>query len=78
MSLHNMDIQVTVIPRASRNEVKRQEDGTCRVYTTSPPVDGKANAQVIALLSKEFGVAKSLIGIVKGQNSKRKTVHIEK
>jgi len=51
-------------------------DGTLKVKLTAPPVDGEANKKLIELLSKEFGVAKSKVKIVKGEASRRKVVEI--
>ncbi len=36
------------------------EDGSLIVYLKSPPVDGKANQELIALLAKEFKVTKTV------------------
>jgi uncharacterized protein (TIGR00251 family) len=43
---------------------------------TSPPVDGEANAAVIQLLAKTFGIAKSDVTIISGLTTKRKTVRL--
>jgi len=40
-------------------------------------VDGKANDALITLLSKEFGVAKNSIEIIKGKTSRNKTVLVK-
>lgn len=47
------------------------------MYTNAPPVDGEANDEVIALLSKALKVPRSSITIVKGQNSRMKLIQIE-
>ncbi|MFX8008231.1 DUF167 domain-containing protein [Acinetobacter baumannii] len=43
----------------------------------APPVDGKANAELIALVAKHFGVAKSAVDIDSGGGSRFKRVRIE-
>ena len=73
-----MFITLKALPRASRNAVIPQPDGSFRVRLTAAPVDGKANDALIKLLSEHFDVAKSKITIVKGQTSKNKIVEIKK
>lgn len=68
-------IDVQVQPRSSRSSVILQDEGL-KVYLKSPPVDGKANEEFIALLSKTFRVPKSSIVIEKGEHGKRKRVRI--
>ena len=47
-------LELRVTPKASRNEI-REEGGTLRVYVTTVPEDGKANAAVQKLLAKALG-----------------------
>jgi len=47
------------------------------VYTNAPPVDGEANDEVIALLSKALKVPRASITIVKGHNARLKLIQIE-
>jgi uncharacterized protein (TIGR00251 family) len=67
---------VLVQPRASRAKVGPIHDGRLKVAVTAPPVDGEANAAVIALLAKSVGVARGAIEVVAGASSRRKTVRI--
>ena len=41
------------------------------MYVKSPPVDGKANAELIKFFRKKFGVA---VAIVRGKTSRRKSL----
>ena len=52
-------------------------DGVLKIKVTAPPVDGEANAAVIALLAKEYGISKSDIHIVQGQTGKNKRIEID-
>lgn len=70
-------IEVKVEPRSSRAEIIGCLGDTLKVKLTSPPVDGAANKQLIELLSKELGIKKSAIAILKGEKAKKKTVRIE-
>jgi len=67
---------VLVQPRASRAKVGPIHDGRLKLAVTAPPVDGEANAAVIALLAKSVGVARGAIEVVAGASSRRKTVRI--
>lgn len=70
-------IVVKVQPNATQNEVVRFADGVLYVKVAAPPVRGKANAELINLLSRELRVAKSSIRIEKGLTSKKKLILVE-
>ncbi len=70
-------LMLHVKPRASRDEIGGEHDGALKVAVTAPPVNGKANAAVIKLLAKAFGVSRSSIEIVGGTSSRRKRVAID-
>ncbi len=63
-------------PNARVSALTVQEDGTWLAQLKSAPVDGKANAELIALVAKEFGCAKSAVTIKTGAGSKLKRVEI--
>jgi uncharacterized protein (TIGR00251 family) len=67
---------VRVVPRSSRSEIVGEHDGALKVRIASPPVDGAANAELIKLLAKKFGVAKSDVEIIAGESSKSKRIKI--
>jgi len=67
---------VRVQPKASADSILGEHAGALKISVTAPPEKGKANAAVIALLSKEFRVPKSSIEIVRGHTSRRKTLRI--
>jgi len=68
--------KVSVVPRSSRSEIVGEHHGALKIRLTSPPVDGAANAELIRLLAKRFGVSKSEVEITSGQTSKTKQVSI--
>jgi uncharacterized protein (TIGR00251 family) len=69
-------IDVLVVPRASRTAVGPMVGDRLRVAVTSPPVDGEANAAVVAALAEAFGVRRAAVEIVRGERGRRKTVRI--
>jgi len=44
---------------------------------TAPAVEGKANRALIEFLAEHFGVKKAQISIIKGLQTRRKTINIE-
>jgi uncharacterized protein YggU (UPF0235/DUF167 family) len=75
-------LHVRVTPKSSSNRIKVEEapDGTklVRVYVTTVPEDGKANAQVIKLLSKALNLPKSAFTITQGLKGRNKTILIKR
>ena len=71
-----MKIQVSVKPNARASRLEARADGTWRAELKSPPVDGKANAELVALVAKRFGVAKSAVSIRSGAGARVKRVEI--
>jgi len=74
--MNTVTLQIKVTPNASKTELVKTETGY-KARIQCPPVDGKANDALIMLLSKEFGVAKNSIEIIKGKTSRNKTVLVK-
>lgn len=77
-----LSLSLRVTPKARRNRIEGVVDeadgGTAlKVAVTAVPEDGKANAAVIALLAKEWRLAKSAFTVARGAGNRRKTVAIE-
>ena len=51
-------------------------DGTWLAQLKSPPVDGKANEELVALIAKQFGCRRSVITIKSGAAGRTKLVKI--
>jgi uncharacterized protein len=70
-------LTVRVIPRAGKTGVEDiTEDGALRVRLTAPPVEGAANAALVAYLADLFDLPKRGVRIVRGTQSREKTVAI--
>jgi uncharacterized protein (TIGR00251 family) len=69
-------LDITVSPKSSKNKISIDESNHMKVYLTSPPVDGKANTELIALFSKSLKIPKSDIEIISGLKSKKKRLVI--
>ena len=61
-------------PNSRVSALTSQDDGTWLAQLKSPPVDGKANAELIELVARTFGCAKSVVTIKTGAGSKLKRV----
>lgn len=69
------DLKVT--PKASRDAVVEEPDGSLKVTTTTVPEGGKANAAVAKLLARALGVAKSRLTLVSGASSRQKRFRLD-
>ena len=69
-------LRVQVQPRASCDEFAGIHAGAFKIRLTSPPVDGKANAALIAFLAEAFGVARRQVTLVKGETGRAKQLRI--
>ena len=69
-------LSVRVVPRASKSQIAGIHEDVLKVRIASPPVDGAANAELLKLLAKHFGTARSAVAIVSGETSKSKRVRI--
>lgn len=67
---------ITVKPGTSQEKIIETAPGEFTVYLRAKPHDGEANEALIKLLSKHFGVPKTTIHIVRGFNSRIKTVEL--
>jgi len=71
-----VSFSVRVTPRASANTVAGERDGALLVRVTAPPVDGKANDAVVALLADALGVPRSAVRVERGAGARTKLVSV--
>jgi hypothetical protein len=69
--------QIKVKPNSKKQTIEEAADGSLTVHLKSPPVDGKANKELIELLAEKFNVPKSQIRIKSGLSSRNKLVEID-
>ncbi|NJK70481.1 MAG: DUF167 domain-containing protein [Microcoleus sp. SU_5_3] len=69
-------LTVKVKPNSKQQSIQKQPDGSLIVHLKSPPIDGKANQELIVLLAKKFNLSKSSIAIKSGFSSRNKLVEI--
>lgn len=69
-----MQLRLQIKPNARKNEISVGNVIVVRIK--APPVDGKANRELIEYLSEVFGIPKSGMEIIRGESSKFKTISI--
>lgn len=70
-------ILVKVKPNSKKQAIQEETDGSLTVYLKSPPVDGKANQELIEILAKKFDLRKSQVTIKVGLSSRNKVIELE-
>lgn len=76
-----LSFKLRLTPKGGRDAIDgwtRGADGLefLKARVAAPPEDGKANAALVALLSKSLGVPKSSIHIARGETARLKTIQI--
>ncbi len=69
-------ITVRAKPRASKRGVA-VKDGVVIVSVTAPPVDGRANEEIIEVLADHLGVKRADVALVSGETAKTKILQIK-
>jgi uncharacterized protein len=67
---------VKVKPRARASELSQAPDGTWIARLKSPPVGGKANAELVALIAARFRCRPSAVTIKAGASGRAKLVTV--
>ncbi len=70
-------IQVKAKPSSRESTVEELEDGSFLVKLKAQPVDGKANAELVALLANYFKVSRASVKVKSGAGTRIKLVSIE-
>jgi len=77
MIQQNAKIQISVVPRSAKARIAVSETGAVKIHLTSPPIEGRANEELISLLARRLHVPKSSITILAGGKGRTKIVGIE-
>lgn len=72
-----MIIQVKVKPRAKVSSLDQAPDGTWVAKLKSPPVDGKANEELVGLVAERYHCRKAAVSIKAGAGARTKLVRVE-
>ncbi len=77
MNVPKNQLYLKVTPNARRSEITGFADDVLHLKIAAPPVQGKANRELIMFLSGLLGVSKSSVTIVKGQTSRNKVIAVD-
>lgn len=70
-------LQVKVKPNARTSAFEQQADGSWLAQLKSPPVDGKANEELIALVARHFGCRKAQVTLRSGASGRLKLLQVD-
>jgi len=73
---NGVTLRLHIQPGAKKTEVVGLHGEALKIRLAAPPVDGKANACLLAFLADRFGVAKSAVSLLSGDSSRAKRVHV--
>jgi uncharacterized protein (TIGR00251 family) len=71
------DVLIRLQPRARRTEVVGERGDRIVVRVTAPPVAGRANDALRALVAERAGVPAGRVAIVRGHTARDKTVRVD-
>lgn len=71
-----MKLLVKIIPNAKNTEVVGWEGQTLKIRLSAPPIEGKANKELLKFMAELCDCAPSEIEIVKGLSGKQKTLDV--
>jgi hypothetical protein len=74
-------LMLHVQPSAKRTEIAFAHgegmQARLKIRLAAPPIDGKANAELLRFLAEVFGVPLRQVALVRGERSRQKTVRIQ-
>ena len=70
-------LQVKVKPRARVSSLEQAADGTWVAKLKAPPVDGKANDELVALVAQHFQCHRAAVSIKSGAAGRTKLVRVD-
>jgi uncharacterized protein (TIGR00251 family) len=74
MAIH---LEIKVTPQSGKQQFLRDKSGIIKCFLKSPPEDGKANNELVKLLSKTLSVPQEQIIILQGVTARKKVIKIE-
>lgn len=72
-----MILRVKVKPGSRSSSLTQESDGTWRAQLKSPPVDGKANEELVALIAAHFKCRKADVAIKSGASGRNKLIKVD-
>ena len=69
-------LRLHIQPGAKQTEVVGLHGTALKIRLAAPPVDGKANACLIAFLAERLGIARAAVALLSGDSSRAKRVRV--
>jgi len=69
-------LRAHIQPKAVKSQIVGLYDGCLKIAIKAPPVDGKANSELIRFLAALCGIRKNQLEIKSGSTSRRKQILI--
>ena len=73
---HGVRITIQIKTRSQKTELIVGLDGTMILHVKAPPIEGKANREIVKWLAKRFRKSSSQIRLVVGARSRTKIIEI--
>ncbi len=70
-------LRVKVKPGSRSSSLTQETDGTWRAQLKAPPVDGKANEELVALIATHFKCRKANVVIKSGASGRIKLISVD-
>ena len=74
---HEALVALRVQPRASADAVLGEREGVIAIRLKAPPVDGQANAALLAFIARRLRVPQRQVVLVRGSGSRQKWIRVE-
>lgn len=75
--MSTVTLQIKVKPRSKRSFFLQQPDGSWVAQVKAPPVDGKANEELVGLVARHFRCRKAAVDIKAGVSGRTKLVRVD-
>jgi hypothetical protein len=72
-----LTLTLHIQPGAKKTEIAGTHGDALKIRLAAPPVDGKANAALLAFIADTLDVAKQAVSLKSGQTSRRKVVEVD-
>jgi hypothetical protein len=69
-------LSLHIQPGAKKTEVVGPHGDALKIRLAAPPVDGKANAALLAFVAAKLGAGRTAVELVSGQTSRAKRVRV--
>lgn len=73
----DLELAIKVVTRAKRSEFGQIRSGRLVVRVCAPPVEGKANSELLKFLASSFGCSQRDVNLRTGLRSREKRVQIK-